>query len=502
MADKPLYDFERDFCRLAGNSYRGPSYGSAAYKDYARLLHSPAFRRLQGKMQLFPTGENHLLRTRLTHSLEVAEIAVRIANRLNETEEYFRQEPTKKGESYALDRDVVATAALAHDLGHPPFGHSGESALNEVLEQSNSSANFEGNAQTLRIITNLERRLYSRDGKVDIIDQERDPAGLSLTYRTIASVIKYDQNILDKRKRYDQEHGDRDRVEGGRTNRAAAAARPLFKGYYNEESRIVSRIKSRLLGANSKHELSTIECQIMDIADDIAYSTYDLEDAMIAGMVTPFDVIACEDRILKLISDQVSAKLGCTIDSKDVASILMHVFSNVLRYADPRDYKDNTLIQRIIYVARSYRENIHHATNHPARRRFMETLIENAVRSISVDTNGDEPMLFRIKVDPGKLLEIECLKAYTFFSVTSSQAHQILNHRNKAVIKGIWERFRLGEGYSLVPDDMRQEFDEVLLASVGQGLRFQSDLIAALTDMEAITLYERLTTSRQTTRPL
>ena len=103
-------------------------------------------------MQLFPVGQHAITRTRLTHSLEVAEIAVQIVSWLNNNGEsdYLN--------TYPLDRDLVATAALAHDLGHPPFGHSGEEALNERMKQRA----FEGNAQTLRILSVLEQRY---DGK-------------------------------------------------------------------------------------------------------------------------------------------------------------------------------------------------------------------------------------------------------------------------------------------------------------------------------------------------
>ena len=91
-------------------------YRSPSRRDYARLLHSPAFRRLQGKTQLFPSVESDFFRNRLTHSLEVAQIAKSIALRLNDS--HFKDDQ--------IDTDLVETAALAHDLGHPPFGHNGE----------------------------------------------------------------------------------------------------------------------------------------------------------------------------------------------------------------------------------------------------------------------------------------------------------------------------------------------------------------------------------------
>ena len=123
------------------------SYRSPFRRDYARLLHCPAFRRLQGKTQLFPGAESDFFRNRLTHSLEVAQIAKSITLRINSVHPCFWDDP--------IDVDLVETAALAHDLGHPPFGHNGERAARHVYAQKGG---FEGNAQTLRILARLEKK--------------------------------------------------------------------------------------------------------------------------------------------------------------------------------------------------------------------------------------------------------------------------------------------------------------------------------------------------------
>ena len=152
---------------------------SAFRRDYARILHSPAFRRLQGKTQLFPSVEHDFFRNRLTHSLEVAQIAKSIALRLNDRDSYFRACP--------IDTDIVETAALAHDLGHPPFGHNGERALDDCMKERGG---FEGNAQSLRILSKLGKKEPQRFPEV----------GLNLTYRTLAAVLKYDSVIPIRRK--------------------------------------------------------------------------------------------------------------------------------------------------------------------------------------------------------------------------------------------------------------------------------------------------------------
>jgi dGTPase len=145
------------------------------------VIHSASFRRLQGKTQLFPGNKSDFFRNRLTHSLEVAQIAESIAFRLNSEEPFFRDDP--------LDTRLCAVAGLIHDLGHPPFGHNGEKALDDKMRRYGG---FEGNAQSLRIIARLEKKVRYSEDECGGSDPR---AGLNLTYRTIASALKYDQQI-------------------------------------------------------------------------------------------------------------------------------------------------------------------------------------------------------------------------------------------------------------------------------------------------------------------
>ena len=119
-------------------------YRTEYSRDYARVLHSPSFRRLQNKTQLFPSQESDFFRNRLTHSLEVSQIAKSIALKL-------------KSENPGLNivPEVCEIAGLVHDIGHPPFGHNGEAALDECML---NCGGFEGNAQTLRVLTRLEKK--------------------------------------------------------------------------------------------------------------------------------------------------------------------------------------------------------------------------------------------------------------------------------------------------------------------------------------------------------
>ena len=192
-------------------------------RDYARIMYSSSFRRLQGKMQLLGIKNDQFFRNRLTHSLEVAQIARSIAGSIN-------YDP---GEIY-----VVEAGALAHDLGNPPFGHAGERYLNELFADIGG---FEGNAQTLRILTNVEKK-------------RPDFRGLNLTYRSMFSVVKYFH-------KFNVEEYEKDKK--------------IQKFIYDDDYEMLSKV----IEANGI-KVRTLDVQIVDIADEIAYAAHDLEDGL------------------------------------------------------------------------------------------------------------------------------------------------------------------------------------------------------------------------------
>ncbi len=206
-------------------------------RDCDRVIHSTAFRRLKHKTQVFVFHEGDHYRTRLTHSLEVAQIARALARQLG------------------LDEDLTETLALAHDLGHPPFGHAGERALDACLK---SHGGFDHNAQTLRVVTALEHRYPDFDG-------------LNLTWESLEGIVKHNGPLIDR------------------------SGAPL--GDHGVPIGIAEYVKTQDLELWS---FASLEAQVAAIADDIAYDAHDIDDGLRAGLFTIDDL-----KVMPLLADMI-----------------------------------------------------------------------------------------------------------------------------------------------------------------------------------------------------
>ena len=221
-------------------------------RDRARLIHSAALRRLAAKTQVAVPWENDFQRTRLSHSLECAQIG------------------REFGASLGADPDLIDTACLAHDLGHPPFGHNGEMALAEIAKDIGG---FEGNAQTFRILTRIEAKTYVDERSV----------GLNLTRASLDACSKYPWDQTKNSKKF---------------------------GVYDDDKEIFNWMR---MGAPEGKR--TFEAQIMDWSDDVSYSVHDFEDAIVANQIS----IAELDRDLDEIYLNLTKNFMSNLTQSDVS---------------------------------------------------------------------------------------------------------------------------------------------------------------------------------------
>lgn len=440
-------------------------YRSEYSRDLARVLHSPSFRRLQNKTQLFPGQESDFFRNRLTHSLEVSQIATSIAKKIK----------TEYPDLDLIPR-VCEIAGLLHDIGHPPFGHNGEAALDECMAHFGG---FEGNAQTIRIITRLEKK----ECPDFIVDKHGYDCrvGLNLTARVIASVLKYDNEIPVVRE----------------------PPAPLVKGYYHSEHSIIDKVKECLV--ENPNELScpfkTIECSIMDIADDIAYSTYDVEDAFKAGFLTPYDMLSADASIYQQIANKLKKDdimlHGKSVSAEDcrsiVALVLASVWSEPLRIQKSLseiESSDEFEKETMANFLKSYITSKNLASNGYLRTKLTSKMVNTFINGVRVNINHKYPILSNVYLDDDTLLKVNVLKHFTFVSQISSSRLKVAERRGHQIVRKMFDEIKKDNGYVLLPEDTRELYamvDDELWRS-----RVICDFIAGMTDRYAVEFYGRL----------
>ena len=386
-------------------SERSPKDARSEFEhDRARIIHSAAFRRLQGKTQVFGIYEGDFFRTRLTHSLEVAQIAKGI------------------GLTLGADPDLVEAICLAHDLGHPPFGHNGERALHELMR---SHGGFEGNAQTLRVLTFLEQK-------------HADYTGLNLTYNTLDGILKYKVCLDATAINSDLKH-------------------PV-KGFYHWDKELVETVTHQT--ANGL--MRSLECQIMDVADDIAYSVHDLEDSLKAGLVTTSDLRSFPPTpVLRDVNIQLT-DWGREVEGTTIHSELSSLASKL--------------------------ETLEMRSRRAARKMLTRDLIHEFASTVGLQETG------YIDADFVSRVRIESLKAVESYKVINNPRVTTLGHKGKEVLKRLFHVLdQEDESIGLFPEDYGEQYERAVAENDQPGRkRVSCDFLAGMTDSYAMRFYRRL----------
>ncbi len=386
---------------------------TAFARDRARVLLSAAWRRLAAKTQVMIAGEGDFPRTRMTHSLEVAQVGREL------------------GAALGCDPDLVETACLAHDLGHPPFGHNGEEALEAVCS---GIGGFEGNAQTLRILTRLEAKAF---GDPTGAGHDRS-VGLNLTRAALDAATKYPWQ----------------RRPGSRKFGVYADDLPVFAW----------------MRAGAPDAGRSFEAQVMDWADDVAYSVHDVEDGIHAGLI---DLAALRSRTVQQdLVDVVAGHYPTGADHAELAEALRRLlgtpFWPVGYSASLRDLaalKDMTsqLIGRFTAAAEAATR-----TAHPGQRLTRH------------DGTLEVP-------DPIRH-EVAVLKGIANMFVMQRRGSDRAYARQRVMVQDLVEALVAGAPGSLEPH-FRPTWQDA--ADEGARLRVVVDQVASLTDLSAVAWHRR-----------
>ncbi|MEI6897907.1 MAG: anti-phage deoxyguanosine triphosphatase [Psychromonas sp.] len=412
-------------------------------RDKARVLHSAAFRRLQSKTQIHNNGLSDFYRTRLTHSLEVAQIGAGIVSHLTAMQ--------PKLSTLLPSKNLIEAICLSHDIGHPPFGHGGETALNYMMA---NDGGFEGNAQTFRILTQLEP--YTEFN------------GMNLTRRSLLGLLKYPvclselsaPNPVDASRNfrelktedwmpgkgiYDQDKPYLDAVLGSLCESDKAQFQTLRPQNAGDSGHRKSRYKS-------------FDCSIMEIADDIAYGIHDLEDAIAMGIVNK-----------PLWQEKVATQLAeipgfCLVDQ--LTELTNNLFS-------PQHFR---------------------------RKDAIGALVNALITSIKieiVDNNFIDPLLaYNAFLEPAMFTVLEILKGFVLNYVIKIPDLQILEYRGQQIVMELFETFNAGP-LRFLPEQVKQLYNQQKDNSHQK--RVIADYISSLTDNHALRLHASLFSSSPTT---
>lgn len=414
--------------------------------DYARVIHSASFRRLQGKTQILNLGDSDFYRTRLTHSLEVAQIAGGITKQLSKD---YAAHPVR---DYLPDRSLVQAIGCTHDLGHPPFGHGGEVALNYCMR---NHGGFEGNGQTLRILSRLEN--FSK------------AAGANLCRRTLLGVLKYPASFSVT----NNLTPDLKSLPFSAVTIVDASRSKPPKCFLDSETDVVDWILDQLpegertefqsidrkIGKHHKPKHKSLDCSIMDVADDISYGVHDLEDAIALRLLT-------------------REEFERTVTSDRCASFL-----DALKAKYPGEGGNNVYDH---FVGMLFGDSGN-------RKRCISRLINHFNTAVEVieDAAFSEPLVrYRAKLKGEQREFLDALHDVVRDEVILDPSVQHLEFKGQTMVVSVFEAMAT-EPKRLLPRDTYARF-----AQSADGHRIICDYVAGMTDTYLLRTYERLFSPR------
>ncbi|MDQ3814619.1 MAG: dNTP triphosphohydrolase [Armatimonadota bacterium] len=416
---------------------------SAFQRDRDRVLYSSALRRLAGVTQVVHTAEGHIFHNRLTHTLKVAQVARRLA------EFILQKNPPNLIEAVGdIDPDVVETAALVHDLGHPPFGHIAEEELDKQLGNRGVQDGFEGNAQSFRVIT-----------QVTIKDDKYQ--GLNLTRASLNASLKYPWS----------------RGVAGKTRRKW--------GHYYSERRDFQF--ARELGPGGENQ--SAEAAIMDWADDITYSVHDVDDFYRAGFI-PLDRLMLgtseRDRFLDAVFQRWEKEKRSTVLNREAASAFFDGLKLLAVEAEDLEggYTGSHLQQVIL----------NHLSGFLIQRYILPS--GDGVPAVTLVAPPKQPS---IQVEPTRRAEVDLLKALMQYYVFHNPALTTQQFGQRRVIRELFDIYfdaadpnSKDHNLNLLPQPFRDRWSEIRNDELKRA-RLVADLISSMTEQQALLLHQRLT---------
>lgn len=466
---------DRFYTKRSTEDQRTPSQ-----RDRDRILHASALRRLGNVTQVVNPTEGRFYHNRLTHTLKVAQIARRIAEKL--IAETNKDLIDKLG---GLNPDVVEAAALAHDLGHPPFGHIGEKQLNKCVSKYNPNDGYEGNAQSFRIVTKLE---IWREGVL----------GLDLTAATLNAILKYP------------------RV---RPNRSVEGKEPEIRykkwGAYRTEKDVLEWVRDMFKDSKNveRYHTMSLEAAIMDWADDIAYATHDVEDFYKAGLI-PLDRLNLEVSAKyphQGVGD-LAGKSERSIDEQtaernndnqtllvETERFLPDVIAHREKNHDPQQIKE--VFERIFRLLplEPYRGS---RKQQGVLRGIISNLIGSYVKSTKINKLAESSLTEpRLAIPQNILLEVKILKDLTRFYVINNRSLVTQQYGEARVVEDLFNFYFDASNENSKHPMLPLDFENLLETELSQNedlpetalrARIIADVISSMSDDEALNMHQRL----------